>query len=101
MIGTKNIEIIALSLGHLGALLVTRSLALRAQALPIKPVSAVGAGDSFLGALVFSLARGAALAEAFRLAVAAGAAALLNEGTELCRPGDVYRLAGQVKVDQV
>jgi len=101
MIGAKNIEIIALSLGHLGALLVTHTLALRAQALPIKPVSAVGAGDSFLGALVYSLAQGAALAEAFRLAVAAGAAALLNEGTELCRPADVYRLADQVRIDHV
>jgi 6-phosphofructokinase 2 len=101
MIETKKIEIIALSLGHLGALLVTREQAFRAQALPIKPVSAVGAGDSFLGALVFSLAKGDALESSFRLAVAAGAAALLNEGTELCRPVDVYRLADQVRIEQV
>ncbi len=101
MIERKKIEIIALSLGHLGALLVTRNQAFRAQALPVRPVSAVGAGDSFLGALVFSLANGAALADAFRLAVAAGAAALLNEGTELCRPADVYRLSQQVSIEQI
>lgn len=101
IIERKRIEIIALSLGHLGALLVTRKQALRAQALPIKPVSAVGAGDSFLGALVFSLANGGTLADSFRLAVAAGAAALLNEGTELCRPADVYRLIDQVRIDEI
>jgi len=94
-------EIIALSLGHLGALVVTRDEALRAHALPINPVSAVGAGDSFLGALVTSLANGTSLAQAFRHGVAAGAAALLNAGTELCHPADVYRLAAQVQIEPV
>jgi len=94
-------EIVALSLGHLGAMLVTRQQTFRAQALPIIPLSAVGAGDSFLGALVFSLANGADLADAFRLSVAAGAAALVKEGTELCQPADVYALAAQVKIEIV
>jgi len=96
-----NVDIVALSLGHLGALVVARDQALRAQALPIKPVSAVGAGDSFLGALVFSLAAGRNLADAFRLSVAAGAAALMNRGTELCRPVDVNRLCEQVSIKSV
>jgi len=34
-----------------------------------------------------------------RWAVAAGAAALLNPGTELCLPGDVKRLAEAVIVE--
>lgn len=97
----RKAEIVALSLGHLGAMLVTRHQTFRAQALPINPVSAVGAGDSFLGALVFSLANEADLADAFRLAVAAGAAALVKEGTELCQPVDVYALAAQVKIETV
>jgi len=91
-INAGKVEVVALSLGHLGALLVTRDQALRSQALPIKPVSAVGAGDSFLGAVIFSLARGDSLTDAFRLGMAAGSAALINAGTELCRPEDVYRL---------
>jgi len=91
-ISAGKVEVVALSLGHLGALLVTRDQALRAPPLPIKPVSAVGAGDSFLGAVIFSLARGDSLADAFRLGMAAGSAALINAGTELCRPEDVYRL---------
>jgi 6-phosphofructokinase 2 len=101
LIDAGKVEMVALSLGHLGALLVTRDRALRAQALPIKPVSAVGAGDSFLGAIVFSLARGDNLADAFRLGVAAGSAALIHEGTELCQKADVNRLAQQVRMEPV
>ena len=96
-----KVEIVALSLGHLGALLVTKDQALRAQPLPIKPVSAVGAGDSFLGALVFSLTKGDSLADAFRLGVAAGSAALVNEGTELCRPAEAYRLYAATTIESV
>lgn len=96
-----QIEVVALSLGHLGALLITKDRALRAQPLAIKPVSAVGAGDSFLGAIVFSLARGDSLADAFRLGMAAGSAALINEGTELCRPEDVYRLYATATIESI
>jgi 6-phosphofructokinase 2 len=96
-----KVEVVALSLGHLGALLVTKDEALRARPLPIKPVNSVGAGDSFLGAMIFSLARGDSLAHAFQLAVAAGSAALIHEGTELCGPADVYRLYPQVTTEPV
>ena len=96
-----KVEIVALSLGHLGALLVTRTEALRARPLPIKPVSAVGAGDSFLGAMVFCLAKGDKLADALRLAAAAGAAALINEGTALCRPADAFRLGAEATIEAV
>ncbi|ANV99136.1 1-phosphofructokinase family hexose kinase [Bradyrhizobium icense] len=93
--------IVALTMGHLGAALVTRDEVLRAPPIPITPRSAVGAGDSFLAALVWRLASGASRPDAFRLAVAAGAATLLHPGTELCRPEDVARLAGQVTIETV
>jgi len=96
LVHSGKVAAIALTMGHLGAVLVTRDQVLRAEPLPVTPRSAVGAGDSFLGALVFRLASGADFQESFQQAVAAGAAALLNPGTELCRPGDVERLAEQV-----
>jgi 6-phosphofructokinase 2 len=76
--------------------LVSKDRVLRAAPVEVKPVSAVGAGDSFLGTLVWGLAAGHGIEDAFRRAVAAGAAALLNSGTELCRPADVERLAAEV-----
>lgn len=89
-------EVVALTLGHRGSLLVTRDQAWRADALPIKPVSTVGAGDSFLGGMVFGLASGHRLETAFRYGNAAGSAAVLAPGTELCRVEDVERLYDEV-----
>lgn len=97
-IASGKVGAVALSLGHLGAMLITRDQALRSLPPPIKPISTVGAGDSFLGAIVYSLAKGEALADAFRLGVAAGSAALIQEGTGLCSPADAYRLRRQVSV---
>jgi 6-phosphofructokinase 2 len=96
-----RLEVIALSMGPDGALLLTRDMALRANALPIEPVSVSGAGDSFLGAMLWSLVNGDNLETALRYAVAGGSAALLNPGTELCRPDDVHRLAAEVVVTPV
>ncbi|WP_454633204.1 1-phosphofructokinase family hexose kinase [Bradyrhizobium cenepequi] len=91
-----KVATIALTMGHLGAALVSREGILRARPLAVQPLSAVGAGDSFLGALVWGLASGFDRERCFRHAVAAGAAALLNPGTGLCRPDDIDRLAEQV-----
>ena len=100
LVETGKATVVALTMGHLGAALVTRDEVLRAPPIPITPRSAVGAGDSFLAALIWRLASGASRADSFRLAVAAGAAALLHPGTELCRPADVARLADQVTVEK-
>jgi 6-phosphofructokinase 2 len=100
-ISSGKVQVVALSLGHLGAFLVTRDETIRAAPLPIKPVSAVGAGDSFLGGMIYALAKGDKLKESFRLGAAAGAAALINEGTELCQPADVYHLCAQVEITAI
>ena len=94
-------EIVALSLAEEGALLVTRDLALRARPPAIKPVSTVGAGDSFLGGMVWRLALGRDLADALAHGVAAGTAALLSPGTELCHPAMVEKLLPQVSVEKI
>ena len=94
-------DIVALSLGERGALLVTAQQAWRAPALPITPCSTVGAGDSFVGAMVWALQQGRALPEAFRWAMAAGSATLMAPGTGLCRLEDVTRLQAQVRVQEL
>jgi 6-phosphofructokinase 2 len=101
LIAAGRTEIVALTLGAEGALLVTAGEAWRAEPLPIAPVSTVGAGDSFLGAMVWALAAGMPLEAAFRHGAAAGAAALLAHGAELCRAGDVTRLLAQVAIQRI
>jgi 6-phosphofructokinase 2 len=101
MIKAGEAEVVALTLGGDGALLVTREAVWRAQPMPIEAVSTVGAGDSFLGGMVAALAKGQTVEEAFRVAVAAGFAAVMRPGTELCHKEDVERLLPQVKIEAV
>lgn len=82
---------VVLTLGSQGALLVTNKRVLRAQGLPTRVESAIGAGDSCLAAMVWALNRGAEEEEAFRYGVAAASAALLSAGTGLCRREDVMK----------
>lgn len=101
LIGQRRAEVVALTMGAEGALLVTAHAAWRAQPLAIERVSTVGAGDSFLGAMVWALASKMKLEDAFRYGSAAGAAALLAHGTELCSAGAIHRLLPKVVVEQI
>lgn len=91
-------QVVALSLGEDGALLVTAKQALRARSLPVKVASSIGAGDSFVGGLLWALSRHEDLEPAFRYGMAAGAAALLAAGTALCQAADVERLHNEVRI---
>ena len=101
MIKAGEAEAVALTLGADGALLVTREAVWRAQPMTIEAVSTVGAGDSFLGGMVAALAQGETLEDAFRVAVAAGFAAVMRPGTELCHKEDVERLMPRVRVHDI
>jgi 6-phosphofructokinase 2 len=70
---------------------------IRAPTVPVR--SKVGAGDSTVGGLVTALDRGDELLDAARFAVAAGAAAVMTPGTELCHRVDVERIAGGLARD--
>jgi 6-phosphofructokinase 2 len=94
-------QLIAVTRGESGALLVSRDFALTASAPPIVPKSTVGAGDSFLAALTWSLANRKMAADALGLAVAAGTAALLEPGTELASATEISRLAPMVTVESL
>lgn len=101
LIGDGRVSMVALTLGGDGAMLVTKDRALKAKAMDIEVVSAVGAGDSFLGGLIWALAQGQSEDDAFRVAVAAGTAAVMSPGTELCRETDVERLKPKVEIADI
>lgn len=99
LVARGEAEVVALSLGRDGAILVSTSEAWRAPALSVTAASAIGAGDSFMGAFVWAFADGGSLVAAFRWAMAAGAAALMAPGTQLCRATDARRLVRLVRVE--
>lgn len=92
IIAAGQARMVAVTLGADGAVLVTPDKMLRLPAMAVEVRSAVGAGDSFLGAMVWALSEGWDIEPAFLLGMAAGAAATGNPGTSLCRREDVFRL---------
>jgi 6-phosphofructokinase 2 len=86
-------RIVVIAMGDRGSVLVTADSRLASIAPKVPVKSKVGAGDSFVGALVLALARGESHAEALRQGTAAAAAAVMTEGTRLCQPDDVANLA--------
>jgi 6-phosphofructokinase 2 len=90
-------EVLVLSLGSAGILLATEEdvRRLRAPSVPIR--SKVGAGDSMVAGVVLGLYRDMTLDESARLGIAAGAAAVMTPGTELCRGDDAKRLFKQLQ----
>ena len=92
VIAEGRCEVLVVSLGADGAMLATRDECRRFPAAPVAALSSIGAGDSMLAGILVALVRGWSLEEAVRFGIAAGAAALLRPGTELCRRADTERL---------
>jgi 6-phosphofructokinase 2 len=89
IIRTKKCEIIVVSLNAAGALAVTNDKAIAVTPPAVKVKSTVGAGDSMVAGIVFSLSKVDDIETAARYGVACGTAAALNAGTELCHKDDV------------
>ena len=92
LIAEKCCQQVVISLGAGGALLVNKEKAefYRPPTVPIK--SKVGAGDSMVAGIVLSLARGQEMKKAVVYGLAAGSAAVMTPGTELCRKEDTDKL---------
>lgn len=97
IIDQGNCEAVVVSLGRLGAMLVTKDLAINIAAPDLPTKSTVGAGDSMVAGIVMSLASGKTLIEAVQFGVACGTAATIHPGTELCSKSDVEGLYNMIR----
>lgn len=86
------IEVIVLSLGSKGALLATKGKVRHFPAPAVVPISSIGAGDSMVAGMVFSLSRGDELEKAILYGLACGSATIKSPGTELLKQEDVEPL---------
>ena len=85
-------EIIVVSLGPEGAMLVTKTQTERIAAPSVAKKSTVGAGDSMVGGMVWAIANNKPWKEVLQWGVACGTAATMNEGTQLFKKEDAERL---------
>jgi 6-phosphofructokinase 2 len=100
LVSRRSVGAVALSMGAQGAMLVTADKALLAPALPLPSAGAVGAGDTFLAALVWAQEQGMPPAQALACAIAGPAAALLDRaGTPDANRAALMALAATVAVE--
>ncbi len=92
IVAERRAHIVALTLGHRDALLVSPDEEIRVKALPVPVSSATGAGDCFLAGLIVALRRGDGRRDAVHLVQAEASATLLSAGTALCDAEAVNRL---------
>ena len=92
----KGVQHVVVSMGGEGALLVTKDLAIAAEAPTGKVVNTVGAGDSLVSGFLASYVKDSDATEAFRYGVASGSATAFQ--SDLCKKQDVEKLLDQVKI---
>jgi 6-phosphofructokinase 2 len=97
IIAKGGAEIVVVSLGPQGAVLVTKDNYEFVPAPNVAKKSTVGAGDSMVGGMVWAISQNKSLKEVIRWGVACGSAATMNEGTQLFKSNDAQRLFDWLK----
>ena len=97
----SGIREVVISLGGDGALFVSNEGVFHAEGLSVPVKSTVGAGDSMVAAMVYSKEKGLDRETAIRLAVAMGAASVMQDGSQSPEGELVEKLAKQVKIERV
>ncbi len=92
IVTTGKCEVVVVSMGSAGAMLVTKDVIEIYTSPKVERKSTVGAGDSMVAGIIYSLSRDKKLPDAVQYGVACGTAATMNPGTELCRKEDVDAL---------
>ncbi|HYE56103.1 MAG TPA: 1-phosphofructokinase family hexose kinase [Chitinophagaceae bacterium] len=92
LINGKKCEVAVVSLSSSGAMLVTREGYHHIPAPIVERKSTVGAGDSMVAGMVWSLVQGKSFIEMAQVGVACGTAATMSPGTQLFRKADVEKL---------
>jgi 1-phosphofructokinase family hexose kinase len=94
----KGVEIVVVSLGKQGALLVTAEEALKGT-VPVISDDTVGAGDSMVAGLAMGLVQGLGLERVFHMGLACGVSAVMNKGPGLADPEYYARAFPQIVIE--
>lgn len=98
---TQGIRDVVISLGGDGALFLSEEGVFRAEGLNVPVRSTVGAGDSMVAAMAFGICRGLDREAQIALAMAMGAASVMQDGSQAPDRELVETLAQQVKIEKL
>jgi 6-phosphofructokinase 2 len=98
IIDKGNAQVIVVSMGPSGALLLTKDICKRIPSPNVKKVSTIGAGDSMVAGMALMLSQGKPILEVVQFGVACGTAAIMTEGSQLFKKEDVLKLFEWIKL---
>ena len=98
-INQGGVEVVLVSMGAKGILLVAKGVEYVAIPPEVKVENTIGAGDSAVAGFVYGLVNGKDLRESLVFAAAAGTATTLRLGTALSQKEDFLNLVPQVKLN--
>ncbi len=96
-----GVACVVVSMGAAGAICATRQKTLKGIAPKVKVGSTVGAGDSVVAALAYAFERDYSLEESLRLAMACGAANVMEQGTQAAKKSAVDALIDKVEINEL
>ena len=97
LVDNGTCEVLVLSLGADGVLLVTHDVQVRFRSPKVTVISRIGAGDSTVAGIVLGLTKDMDLKEAVMFGISCGASTVMSPGNELCQKSDVDRIFNQMK----
>ncbi|MDP7149465.1 MAG: hexose kinase [Paracoccaceae bacterium] len=101
LVRRKAAKYVIIARGGEGSVLANADGVWAVRAADVEVNSKTGAGDSFVGAMVFALASGQDLLGAFSLGAAAASATVTTTATELCHHETVYSLLSECTVTRL
>ncbi len=100
LVKNKKAEVMVVSLGAKGALYATSDHSEYIISPVIDTDSAVGAGDSMVAGMIHGFLHKKSVKEAVIYGIAAGTAATITPGTELCRKDDTDEVAAWIRKNE-
>jgi len=96
---SQGVEMVLVSMGPRGIMLVAEGREYHATPPEVKVSSTIGAGDSSVAGFIYGLVMGRSLKECLVYAAAAGTATTISEGTALCQKEDFDKILPQVRLE--
>lgn len=97
----NGVSIVCVSMGKVGAIIVSQDEAWFAPGSKLNVKGVQGAGDSLVAGICIAMKRGYDIKEMLRYGVAAANASLIREGTLLCTKEDFEMMLPEIKIEKI
>ena len=97
----RGVNIVCVSLGSEGAVIVNHKKAFYAPALSVPAKGVIGAGDAMVAGMCLGIEKNSPLKKILRFGIAAASASVIREGTQLCQKEDFDKLQEKVVIKEI